>query len=383
MRHRAKDGRRYTKSKYMFFSIFLALMVCSKGFGLDNGDKLYYIISVISIPFWFFHVVTLRWTSSTLSYAMVIFTVAFFATLTTGKTGILLSVMLMIAVKDSDREKLIELILKLWAVCISIMIILVSLGIVTDKVVSENGKTWHGMGYRTGNLFNATVVILFILYLYYRKTKLTFWEITFVLFSNFVVYKFSASRTGLIMGVFAVLLACLLKLAQENRRILKMIMAGLCAGIFIVVLSSFIIPVLYDGDWGSNRFPNVVNRAMTGRIQHAKTVMTSDPVTLFGNTGELTAFIDNAYVFLVMKYGIAVSVMICVVYFLAVKSMVNREDIYAVYVVSLFVVFGFTEQFFINSFMNYSFLFVGNEIINVLLRRHEKVGRLQRRNQDV
>ena len=84
-----------------------------------------------------------------------------------------------------------------------------------------------------------------------------------------------------------------------------------------------------------------------------------------------------------MKYGIAVSVMICVVYFLAVKSMVNREDIYAVYVVSLFVVFGFTEQFFINGFMNYSFLFVGNEIINVLLRRHEKVGRLQRRNQDV
>ncbi len=378
-----EKGRDDFQNNNYFFCVFFFLMVCAKGTGLDSSDSVYFLMAIISIPFWVLYVTSLSWSPATLRYAMTIFAIACITTLITKKTGIMLSVMAMIAVKDMERERLMRWILKLWACCMAMVFLCVRCGIIPDKVVSENGKIWHGMGYGTGNIFHASAVILIILYMYYRKEKISYAELFLLCLTNLFVYQYSASRTGLIIGSFSVVLDTVLKLFRKREGFMKWMMFGLTAGMILVFSFSFLLPVMYNGDWGSNSLASVLNRALTGRIQHGKTVFLSDPITVFGNPNELSAFLDNSYMFLLMKYGIAVTLMIGTIYVLAVKSMIHRKDIYGIYAVSLFVIYGFTEQFFVNSFMNYSLLLVGNEIMNIVLRGQGQAYSLQERRTDV
>lgn len=377
-----KEKDDYQNSNF-FFCVFFFLMVCAKGIGLDNSDSVYLFMAIISIPFWVLYVTSLSWSSATLRYAMTIFAIACITTLITKRTGIILSVMAMIAMKDIERERLMRWILILWACCMAMVLLCVRCGIIVDRVVSENGKTWHGMGYSTGNIFSASVVILIILYMYYRKEKISYAELVLLCLANWFVYQYSVSRTGLIIGTFSVVLDIVLKLFRKKERFLKWIMIGLTAGMSLVLSLSFLLSLMYNGDYWGKNLVSVLNRALTGRIQHGKTVLLSDPITLFGNPNGLSAFLDNAYLFLFMTYGIIVTLMLCTMYVLAVKSMIRRKDIYGIYVIFLFVFYGFMEQFFVNSFMNYSLLLAGNEVMNVVLSGQGQAYSLRERKTDV
>ena len=382
-RKKDKEEAGIQRNNNFFFCSFCFLMVCAKGVGLDSGDSIYFFMAIISIPLWILYITSLYWSPAELRYAMTIFAIACITTVITGMTGIILSVMAMIAMKDIERERLMRQILKLWASCMAIVFFCVMCGIIPDRVVNRNGKIWHGMGYLTGNLFHASVVILMILYLYYRKVKVTYTELFLLCLANWFVYQYSASRTGLIVGIFAVVLDIVLKLFRRREGFMKWIMSGLTAGMIMVFLFSFLLPFMYNGDWGSNNWVSVLNRMFTGRIQNGKAVFLSDSITLFGNQNGLSAFLDNAFMFLLVKYGIVVTLMLCMIYIIAVKSMIQRKNIYGIYVIFLFVLYGFMEQFFINSFMNYSMLLAGNEIMNVVLRGHGRTYSLRERKTDV
>lgn len=377
-----KERDNYQNSNF-FFCVFFFLMVCAKGIGLDSSDSVYLFMAIIAIPFWVLYVTSLSWSPATLRYAIMIFTIACITTLITRRTGIILSVMAMIAMKDVERERLMRWILKVWACCMAMVLLCVRCGIILDRVVSQNGKTWHGMGYSTGNTFHASVVILIILYMYVRKEKILYAELFLLFFTNLFVYQYSVSRTGLSIGTFSVVLDMALKLFRKRESFMKWIMIGLTAGMSLVFSFSFLLPVMYNGDYWGRNLVSVLNRALTGRIQHGKTVLLSDSITLFGNPNEPSAFLDNAYMFLLMTYGIIVTLMFCIIYVLAVKSMIRRKDIYGIYVISLFVFYGFMERFFINSFMNYSLLFAGNEVMNVVLGGQGQTYLLRERNDNV
>jgi len=291
-----------------------------------------------------------------------------------GSLGLLLSVMALVALKDLDREIIMGLVLKVWSFFVIAMIILVNLGIVVDKVSVQTNKTWHGMGYSHGNLFHASVSIIIIMYLYRRKEKVTFVETMLAVGVNFLVYQYSASKSGMIIGVGAAILFYLYKLICGKEKLNKIAMVGLCFGMLMIVVLSFVLPRAYNWNWAGNEIPSVLNRMLTGRIQLAKTSLISDPLTLFGNGASLSAFVDNAYVFLLMGYGIVPTIMVGILYIIAVISMMKRGDYYGVIVIFLFVLYGSVEQFFVNAFMNYSVLFVGNEIMNIVIRNEERKG---------
>ncbi len=368
-----KDRSYLLKTK-TFICIFLFLMVCAKGIGLDSEDYVYYVLTAVAVPVWILHIMSIRWEKKQLLFSLFLFSVALLVTMTTKRTGIILSVMAMIGVKDIDKDVIMRRISKLWICCVCVKLALAYGGIIEDKMVMQSGKVWHGMGYSSGNALHATVVILIILYLYTRKDKVRWSEASFLFALSCVIYKYSTSRSGFIMGSIAILLGCFLKVIARRKKMTKWLIRLLCMGMIAIVLLSFTVPLFYDGNYWGNNPAGILNRLLTGRIGHAHTVLTSDTVTLFGNSKNLSAFIDNAYVFLLMKYGIIMSAVICIVYIVAIKSMVHRGDVYGVYITFLFVLYGYTEQFFINSFMNYSFIIVGNEIFNVVMKRERMRG---------
>lgn len=370
-----KIGMGYVNStvKKIFFNCFIILMVCAKGFGLDSGDKAYYVLAVMAIPPWVLCILWTQWSARTFIYSVLVLSLAFVAVITNRKLGVMLSVMAMVAVKDIDRENLMKMIQKWWLCSAGIELLLVLGGIVSDSVISLGYKEFHTMGYAAGNMFHATIAILIMLYLYSRKDKLMLSEVFFILTANFVVYRYSASRGGMLIGAVAALTSYAFKFFAGDEKIKKIMRCTLCIGMMTVVSLSFILPFEYNTEHAQSNLVNAVDSILTGRIRNSQVALLSDPITLFGKATEPAAFLDNAYVYLLIKCGIITTLMICVIYVVAVRSMVRRKNDYGILIIFWFVCYGFIEQMFVNGFLNYSLLIVGHEVMNVVLNRNKIV----------
>lgn len=345
------------------------LMVCAKGLGLESGDKAYYVLAVMAVCFWVGHMLQTRWSSKTLVFSMLTVGIALAAVAVNGKLGVMLSVITMAALKDMDKELWMRRILIWWLCCIVVTMLLVLTGIVPDQIISYGGKVYHTFGYSKGNVFHSTIAVLVILYLYHRKKKLLFMEALAILAFDYAVYQYSASRAGAAITAAAVLTSYLFKLFAKKAAVRKMLRVALCIGMVMVVFLSFALPLVYGTGHTYAGLAGKLNDALTGRIHWSRVALFTDPITLLGFSGNPSGMLDNAYVFLFVKCGILSAAMIFVLYAIAVRSMLRREDDYGIWIIFLFVCYGFAEQFFVNCFMNYSMLIVGHEVMNVVLNR--------------
>lgn len=345
------------------------LMVWAKGLGLDSSDKAYYVLAAMAVCFWVFHMLHTRWPVRMFVFFVLAVGTALAAVIINRKLGVILSVMTMVAMKGMDRELWMRRILGWWLCCIAIKMLLVLTGLVPDEAVLLGHKEYHTLGYSTGNIFHATIAVLVILYLYHRKKRLLFLEVLAILAADYAVYQYSASRGGAAITAAAVVTGYLFKLSARKASMRKMLRGALCIGMVMVFFLSFALPLVYGTGHEGAGLAAALNRALTGRIQWSRMVLLSDPVTLLGNSGIPSAFLDNAYVFLLMKCGSLSAAVICVLYVIAVRSMLRREDDYGIWIVFLFVCYGFVEQLFVNCFLNYSMLLVGHELMNVVLNR--------------
>ena len=89
--------------------------------------------------------------------------------------------------------------------------------------------------------------------------------------------------------------------------------------------------------------------------------------SLFGRnftSSNKSLILDNSYVILWLKFGILFTVILCILYYIAVKKMIKQGDRAALLCILMFACYGITEGFLSNIFRNFSLLFLANIICN-------------------
>ena len=79
--------------------------------------------------------------------------------------------------------------------------------------------------------------------------------------------------------------------------------------------------------------------------------------------------IDNSYALMMMKLGIVYLIIFNIVYIILVKQIILSADYSAIFIILAFALYGITEGFLSNIFLNYSLFFMAwllydNEIIH-------------------
>lgn len=310
----------------------------------------------------------------------------------TGRNEILRIVVFIASCKDVDMKQCIKSVF--WVTLSGcVVIILLSLfGILGDIALTAEYRKGvietryvFGMGHPNALHCMLWAVMTLAIYLYGERMKLWHYMILFI--GNIGLYLLTNSRTGMMIGVFTILFALLLKYTGKS----KINKGNLCFS-YIMVGTSVIFSVLsaiysiyvraYRWGWVDkestvHRIWFKIDQAMTCRIYNL-----TDTVNQEGSIGSWSLFsnpsrdyyFDMGWVRLFYWYGIIPAIVFIIVLLLLIWRMYQHRDLMGICMVTVFSIYSIAEAHFISVYIgrNYVFLLLGMYWCDMILKKREE-----------
>lgn len=357
---------------YFFFGILFA----AKGVGLDYGEKAFFLCLGAAL---LCLALKLLMTEHTIKEWLVIILCVMLGGmiyLHSGEHAAIMAALIIVGMKNIPIRRLLKVCLGIWSITFALSCLLGYFHI-RDGVVVVHEKLGLGpiirwsLGYTHPNVLHISYFILVALLLYvFEWTGKKLWRATAALFvGNMLVFLFSISYTGVLIvtGYLG------LNLYLQSRGRLCRAECFLAQCIFpFCVLFPLAGPFVLKG-----RAFDFFNKLLTTRFELVKMYFENFKPSLFGtaayfeNTNaKLT--LDSSFAYLLMYYGIIAFALFVLGYFMMIRRMVKRQEKKELAMMLAIAAAGITEQFLFNlSFKNLSFLFLGNYLFEVVLRRKE------------
>lgn len=203
-------------------------------------------------------------------------------------------------------------------------------------------------GYGHKNQFSIATFTTLLSYMYLRKDKKNFIDVSLVFVILMLLMRTCKSSTGLIILSIAYLLFILLKtrlLNNKNIKILRFVLP-------ICVIGTILLTLLYRSGYGE-----FFNKLFTSRLFLQNIYLENYPISIFGH--DLSNFhyaIDNGYCSLYFGYGICAFLIFYILYHKTIKVLIKYNKKYELIMISCFLLSGLMEGYFVNPFMNISIL---------------------------
>lgn len=352
-----------------FFLVFFSIVTIGKGLGLGASSGLLQSITIIAFMYLAVKLFTSKYTTNEIIISFLLCILGLGTYLVTKRQGILLSIITIIGLKNISYEKvfkvtfIIRLILYITTISLSI------LGILENKKITHWRDTAgfffrYGLGYDHPNLLHSTLFILVVLFIYvfYKKLNITLYSIIFL--ANLIIYKFSGSRTGFYGIIFTMLFTVFIKKSKNmfKYKIIKLILPG-------CILFTFITAILY----GKVEFINILDRFLSGRIGYTSYFFYNYSISLLGNNLYLdNNLIDNSYIILLANYGIIIFILYLVSYNKIIKRYISMRMDKELIMIVCFSIYGVTEGFLSNIFMNLSLVYLADILFKSNSRKRSK-----------
>lgn len=393
------------KVKELSYYLFFGLMVFAKGIGLDSGNKLYYLLSAVACIGVGCKLVLTKYNIRQIGAMALLCLIAFASYRNSGRMGLALTVLAIIAIKDMDIRKLFRMGLVIYGCSFAFTVVAAEFGMINNPLdVHVKGGTelirW-GMGYSTGNIFHVSYFILVVFLCYTWGKRYDVKHMAGLMAGNLLVFLFSLSYTGGIVTTFYLLLnlyAVKRGILSRAERIVCQMPLPLC------LIFSFAGPFLLD-----YLAVQKLNAMMQARLTFSFYFLNNQPITLFGarmkDAPNFWIIMDNGYVYIFMTFGIVAFALFCAGYAALIArysgmvkgdgttgkrgmagrdgsagkdSIVGRdgmtgrsgrsegfrgkgqgERLPELAIIFSFLLYGIMEQFIANAFMNLSLLFMG------------------------
>ena len=343
-------------SRYTYLT-FLVIMTGLKAFiGFDSMDTIYLVLGGIAVFFAFLSAVTTRYTGREM---LVLGVIGILIGIVFYRTHSLTPLLLLAAIpgaKNVDKEKTMTLLGYVWLVGFVLTVSLAALGLIPmHERFDWNHETMrYGMGYKTDNLFHLVLFYIVTLWGYLKKNK-KWWMYLLLAGINNIVYFLTDCRIGLLITYMSLLAWALYPYLQKKTLRMKIVnlLVGIAA-IFPVLLS--MMPAVFRNS--TNPIWDRLDHLFTHRVIQIRECYSQYPLSLFGTpAAQSTFFMDNAYAYMLLKYGVVFFAFFCGLYvwlFCKKDETYLKEKLIAL----LMLICGIVEQSLQNCFMNFSLLII-------------------------
>ena len=349
------------KEEWLFITYFV-LVTIGKSIGLDADSLLLQFITLIAFLFLAAKLLTTKYTVKEVIIIAILIILGLLLYFTTKREGVLLSILTISGLKGVSYKKLFTVVFKVRVIAYISLITLASLGIINNVacLLWKNGIgyiTRYGLGYSHPNMLHANLFMLVILYTYLNYEKLRTRHYLIIMILNIIIYNLSTSRTGFYMTTMVVFGAITIKSKFGSR---------FCNKIFIMILPISLIFSLYSALYYSKAvIIKTLDTILTGRIYFSNYFLTHYPIKLFGyNLSNETKILDNGYFILLLNYGAIIFGLYVFGYLLITKKMIRLGMKKELLIISCFTVYGITESYIPNVFLNLSLIFMGDLLFN-------------------
>lgn len=378
-------GWAYRNSDVFYYFSFLSL-VFAKSLGFYSGNTEYRIIMVFSMLCLGIKLVLTKYTLKEIIVMAAIALYAVFIYLKTGYITFTITVVTLLGAKNIDVYDLMKKVLFVRLICMTVLISASTAGIVGNFVKDQydDGLT-YSFGFQNPNDFmvNVFVNVALIFYLNYKKLNVLYFLLSAYAF--YAVYCVTKSMTGMMLGVFLLVVFLFLKifdrLGNVGNKIKQIISAAVVPTSLWCFVGTFIVSAVFDVN---NKFMFTLDQLVSGRLKIQHQYWLNYGFSLLGKDISRGAarwdgvqinngFLDSNYWCSFYKYGF-VSVMIFIVFLVAASWYFHKKKDYnVVIIINTLCIYGLMEDFLISSIVNPFLLLAAYAVYSMLEERKRSV----------
>lgn len=347
------------KNDFLFLLYFLPLFI-AKLLMFDTSSNVLKIVAFVS--FSFFCVQLSREKFKKKEFQMWILLGSFLSLLvfTCGKEGALFSFITLLSMRYTNIVKNKKIMFWVGLICVVICIYTVRDARI---VMRYNNGSWVETSKRSNIAFICYFAVTNLYLLAYKKHNIK--NIMFIGLVSACMYKYTGCRSGFICAFVLIIMLLLYKVKWFYRS--KFVRLIICSLPSICYISSILIVYLYKK---GNIFAVIINNYLQGRLRLGRIFLDIYKPKLFGqvifesNSASNFLMLDSAYLDMYLCYGVIFSALWLVITTYTIIWLYRKEEYIGISVIISYVVFGMTETFLPNCFLNPSILLYGECILD-------------------
>lgn len=374
------------RKKYKYYSLFALSAINSfrvvfdmMNFGITAKATLgiIFYIALISFMLCSFSEIKKSLLNPTFCLVAIIFLFTF---ITTGfcKENVLVTIIILACVKDTDVKKIIKIFIIPKIIIFFIYLLFVVIKIIPDEITDVRKKFLisierHSLGHFSPN---CNFWILFPCYAGYLfvKEKIKIWEISLHFALFFALYCLTGCRAGFYCVIILILLYCLYCFFPKYMR--KLFSLKAIRHVFFISCIVSLSLCLIVKNVGTTEFVGLRERYLNGeklsygkellvrldlisssRILNGAKAIEKYGFSLFGQNVDYAMYVDNSFIRLLTSYGALFTVTLLFSMYYTIKKMQNEKEVFALIIICVFALYFNFEQVFFNVADAFIYLF--------------------------
>lgn len=279
-----------------------------------------------------------------------------------------------VASKSINFKDLVKYDIKIKIAFLLIIVLLYYLGLTENYFMyRSDGALRSSMGLSHPNTFGVYIFSICCEYIYIRYPNLKIKELILLLIATFVIDYFSDSRGSTYSMI--ILILGIVFINKKHTKILEK------KAIQNIILSLFIIFTILSL-WTANEYSKgneimyKLNEILSGRIRFSSQFLNDYSAKLFGNsmellgvkeaneTGKQALVLDNAYVKLILQYGILSYLLFGLSVYISFRYAFKNKDYAFCIIFCIYILRGFTGNVLFSLYGNIFLLYISNYLYN-------------------
>lgn len=373
----------FEKSIYIVFCIYIVAALLTESSIAVLEETFRTVIKIIRYIcyFFFFIKIIYDWKNdkSKITIPMIIITIVSIIVYFFSKSkSILILILILFALRNTDREKLIRIALKTYIIIFFTIIIGALLNFIPDLIYPTSKLVRHTIGFSYPTVTAGLYLMLVMMYVYNRKSKITIYEIITMELINVFLYKYTYGKTSFILVTVILLIMTLQKVkfvykffnSKFSKKILKVCCYIMPTVLLIIIL---VVTLLYGFN---NSMANKLSIILSNRIELGYNAFKEYDVTLFGQKTQWNGwggfgynkdidvnnfvynYVDNSYVRVIINYGIIMTAIVIGSYTIILIQSYNKKDYWLVFEIFIILILAEIEPCLINFNSNIFLIFL-------------------------
>ena len=351
------------KSDALFLIYFVPIFFI-KLLNYTAADTVLKIATILAFSIYFtYTIITEQISKKEFWVYLIIIAVCAILMFTSGKEGAFFSTIALFAIRNVDYKKTYPILISV--ALLAVIIYVIRIGDAGRTVVRYINGTWESV-FKRSNIIFVSYFALLSLVLLYKRNCVNSCELTIGALLSFGLYKYSMNRSGFLCALLLIGLILIFKSPKIRK---NKLVKNLC---WLSPIICFLLSFLLSFFYGRFRFITILDHILQGRFAQGHAFLNAYSVKLLGqkiyeNTSVSGYMVlDSAYLDMLLCYGIVLFVAYMWISVKTIKYLQDQDRYVEMIVIIAYSVYGISETFLTNCFLNMSILLYGEFFKNYI-----------------
>jgi len=303
-------------------------------------------------------------------------------TIISKNTEPIIALLIILTFKDIKPEKIVRVCFWSNIFSLFIIILLYLVNIIPDYKYFSGTSIRHSLGFYYPTFPSTILFFIVLMRLFIKKGKIGIFETLIYIVAILIMYKYTLSKTGLILSVAVVIFSLICKILNLLKIDIESVMRSNVITVIIYILPIIILlfsigtAVSYNSN---SKFMVSLNKVLNNRLEVAHKTINNEGISLFGKNitwignggrwyedipeGEYN-FVDNAYLKMMLDCGIIYLIVFMLIIIKNQRKLIEKKEYISLFIIFIILLWGISEPNILDLEKNVFLIMIFSNVID-------------------